>query len=602
MNGLLLALAALFAGPLLAGLTRRRPSALFALDGLVLVAVGGLVLFEVLPAAVERGGWPALLLAAAGFALPALAERALSGTHQRTHRVALAAALAGLLLHEAMDGAALAMAAGDAHAHSLLWAIVLHRLPLSLFLWLTIRPLFGGRFAWLALAGMAAATVVGFGAYETVAPAEQSLVVSLLLAAVAGALLHVLVHQVRPDGDPPRAALAGAVGGAAALFLVFHEETADTASLALAVLSGISMPWAVVFGLWLPVALAGIGSSWLTTLAPRRLPALADGLHLALRNPVCSCGTLPVYEDAIGHGESRRKALVFLLASPILSLEAVALALWLLPWPFAVLWLSGGIFSAVVIAALFGPRLTVYPERARLSGEDGAHEAAPPAGAPLASAARYWFRDWLDHYAAWTACGAALLLLLSGPNGPLRLPGGFWFTLVWLGLAAVPLHLSAVAAVAVVFLLYVEWAVPAPALLLLLLLAPATGLAMRRTLLRLHGGTWVILLTAAQIALAAGWALAAGPLLPSLWQDFSLQDGRLHLGWIPRWPPALAAAAAAGSGLLLVVSFLRCGPRGWLAEILPPVGHEHAHHPGAPHDHGPRARVQIDAAAAPGAD
>ena len=48
--------------------------------------------------------------------------------------------------------------------------------------------------------------------------------------------------------------------------------------------------------------------------------------------------------------------------------------------------------------------------------------------------------------------------------------------------------------------------------------------------------------------------------------------------------------------LLVLVSFLRCGPRGWLAEIRPSTEHDHAHHPGAEHGHHGREQIQIDVA------
>ncbi|RME74419.1 MAG: hypothetical protein D6776_05270, partial [Planctomycetota bacterium] len=108
----------LWIGPALSPLLRRVPPLRAFLDGLILVAIGGLVLMQILPEAIEHAGAWALLAAAAGLALPRVAEGVLHVSHQRVHRLLVLAAVLGLLVHAASDGAAIGMthSAGLAHA------------------------------------------------------------------------------------------------------------------------------------------------------------------------------------------------------------------------------------------------------------------------------------------------------------------------------------------------------------------------------------------------------------------------------------------------------------------------------------------------------
>ena len=129
---------------------------------------------------------------------------------------------------------------------------------------------------------------------------------------------------------------------------------------------------------------------------------------------------------------------------------------------------------------------------------------------------------------------------------------------------------------------------------LVLLAGPMSSVASRRVITRLHGHAASLVLTAALMAGTLACVLAVAPLLPDLVGIETAPASRVGGGLTQA--STIVQVVAMVALLPALVSFWRCGPRGWLAEILPPEGHEHAHHPGVPHEHGTRARVQIDAA------
>ncbi|MEM7167686.1 MAG: permease [Planctomycetota bacterium] len=199
-------------GPLLFGLSRRLPSAVLMLDGFTFVAIGGLVLAEVLPQAFGLAGWIALPLALLGFAGPTLMERGRNRLGKQAHTLALCLALVGLWAHGFVDGMALAPGVASGQGGSaLVLAVILHRLPVALTIWWLLQP----RGTWVAvsvLTGLGIATVAGYFLAESVvadylapgsADPNATIVqfwVGAFEALVGGSLLHVVAHSSAPLG------------------------------------------------------------------------------------------------------------------------------------------------------------------------------------------------------------------------------------------------------------------------------------------------------------------------------------------------------------------------------------------------------------------
>ncbi|MCB9742112.1 MAG: hypothetical protein H6741_00605 [Alphaproteobacteria bacterium] len=187
MSSLLLSLAALASAPAIDALSRHRPGAEAVLDGLVQAVVLGVVLLIVLPFGLEAAG-PVALLALAGGAVVSQLLHQLPGLGAASAGLAVAA----LLLHALMDGAALAAPMGE-HA-PLAAAVVLHVLPVGLAAWRLARVRAGARVAGLLLLSTGAAMAAGFGATRLVADLVQDRAAALVLCTLAGALLSVLHH------------------------------------------------------------------------------------------------------------------------------------------------------------------------------------------------------------------------------------------------------------------------------------------------------------------------------------------------------------------------------------------------------------------------
>ncbi|MFN8860227.1 MAG: hypothetical protein ACK5ZR_07930, partial [Gemmatimonadaceae bacterium] len=131
-------LGALAAGPVITWLAGHRTQLLAFLDGLILVAIGGLVLFDVVPHALHERDLVAVACMLAGLVLPTLAERLLHYGARQTHAVVVLLALCGVAVHSALDGSALRQA-GDDPDSVLGYGVLLHQIPVSLTVWWVLR-------------------------------------------------------------------------------------------------------------------------------------------------------------------------------------------------------------------------------------------------------------------------------------------------------------------------------------------------------------------------------------------------------------------------------------------------------------------------------
>ena len=158
----------------------------------VLVSVGSLLIFDVIPVLWGNIGialFPLLLL---GFFGPALAEITFRRFAHKTHSVALLLGILGLMTHSAIDGAAVVTVEGN---EMLPYAVILHRLVVGLSLWWIVNPLWGNRKSTIVFGLMVLTTVLGYYIGEKQLFGLHNPFIDYFQAIVSGTLLHVIIHR-----------------------------------------------------------------------------------------------------------------------------------------------------------------------------------------------------------------------------------------------------------------------------------------------------------------------------------------------------------------------------------------------------------------------
>ena len=191
---LLLSLITLFAGPLMFQWLSRSRGVARTLDRVIVGVLIALVVLLLVPDIFEALGPVALVLVLGGFLLPGVLEGLVRRAAATMHLFTLYLALAGLLLHAALDGAGLASADLRTSA-GFAAAIVLHRFGMGLMLWLIVQPVLGARRAWLLLFAMAAATVLGYEFSEGLLPLAGERFVAAFQGLIIGTIVHGLVFR-----------------------------------------------------------------------------------------------------------------------------------------------------------------------------------------------------------------------------------------------------------------------------------------------------------------------------------------------------------------------------------------------------------------------
>lgn len=249
---LVLSLVALALGPLLYGACQKVDFARSALDGLLFVTIAGIVVVHIVPDVFSAAGFTALAFFAAGAGVAFLVERwPAPGDGDRYSWIILLGAI-GLIVHAAMDGIALLPGdplhgaeadLHDGHGHEtwladlfhnhLALGVILHRIPVGMAIWWTIRPRLGKTVAIGALTIIAMATSAAYILGEPVIALMEARSVACFQAFVAGTLLHVIVFtSVRRDAEIPEKHHAhtvvgerlGVIAGLFVIFLVPHAH------------------------------------------------------------------------------------------------------------------------------------------------------------------------------------------------------------------------------------------------------------------------------------------------------------------------------------------------------------------------------------------
>ena len=543
---LLLSAGSALLGGALALAARHRPALLELTRTFAFSAAAGVVALHLFPELLRDSGPRGLVWAALGFALPGLLEagakqlgpglreRGLSGA-----RVAAELGFVALFVHSLLEGLALRAAVGAPGPHvDLEIALVAHHAPLTAAVALPLLELLGARGAivrvlWIAGAGVAGALLGGAGG-----AGDGTAFFSVAGGAMAGALLHVVADEIRPQlftsaGGRLRDLAAGAAGIAVAgLGASMQPASGQTGAAVVGVLQQTS----ALLLLSSPALLAGdLAAAWLRLRAP----------------------TLRL-DDQPGASPA-----ALLVTGRLLGLAAL---------PVRLLLAAAGPLADVLVARLW-PRVTetateTADESVIESVADKDHETNTRSAA-LAALLDHLAECWPRRLAV-LLLGGATLGALTGGVGFAQVPGGLPAVEVVLVIGGCS-ALSGAAGAALAVLALAAGAPALPALLSMVLLpalarlllsssAPASsGPLPRRLLLAtlVTAGTLACYLALSATALGVSLTGAALAAVAPLSQPLLAQ----------LWSSPVSAACTALLALPVLATLWHAGARGWLVPL-----------------------------------
>ncbi|GGA63403.1 hypothetical protein GCM10011369_00910 [Neiella marina] len=595
-----------------------------ALDAFIFVVIGGVVLFHMLPDIFQVGGIWSLAFLAFGLAVPTLLEHTFHAIARHAHAGALLFAALGLGFHGMTDGAALAEASSSEHQSLLAAGVILHRLPVGLTIWWLLRPHFGATLALIVLAGISIATVAGHQLAEPLLHDLHGPGLAWFEALVVGTILHVVFHRPyhedhnhdahdhhnhsnSPTNEPSTDWLqgVGSLVGVVTLLAIMmpywlgtiehqhghhneHEHHhVETVIQPLAEHSNTEvlhrlLDLSLAVAPWLLLAYLLAAAINFVLPRPFAVPHKQEanehpikqsiqGAIAGLPLPICVPNASRLYNLLLQSGAGQTYALAFLIASPLMGIDALLLTWGLLGSEWALWRLAVTFVFSIMMALAIGYWLR-QPQHSATSGhnhQQSQTDSEQPSGhwrSRLQQAVRHGYAHLIDHTAPWVITGLIVAALLPSVTGLNELP--VLMTLLVLALLSLPLHICATGMTPLLAVLLMAGLAPEVALIILLL-GPVTNLTQMKLLSRLHGKNRARVVTLGM----AVFALAMTLLMP-YWPSSTLPfDSNPHADhW---WQYASLAAII----VLYTLSLLRRGARAFVAELLPTNGVQpHKHH------------------------
>ncbi len=582
ITDLVLCTAALVLGPVIYQLARAKLSTYAFVDGFVLVGVGGMVLFEILPQSFSTIGLWMLPIAVFGFVFPHFLEHRLNSLPVSPRTILSTLIILGLVIHQLLDGAALSRGGDPEHAEqyaltTLGIAIILHQVPKGFLLWAISRKAGGLQAAIVVLSGLVGATLLGFVLGDKLLGLVEHSSVVYFQVFVAGGLLHVVVHHVSGGAEGvPRSSQAfwsgaGALVGLGLLAWLPHThwvEDHDGHGLALrAALTELTLQSApaILLGFLAAGVLQAFvskkGLEWFQ--GSSRCNSALRGIVLGIPLPICSCGVTPIYQTLIQRGVPAAAAIAFLIATPEIGLDSFFLSYRMLGLKVTMARLAMAFLvalsAAMILAKLYSHVETDVGDVT--AGGESLETGAASLRGKIKSALQYSTIHLVDHLGAWITAGLVLAAVcepLIQPGWIAELPQGADVAI--LALLGLPIYVCASGATPLAAVLLSK-GVSAGAVLAFLITGPTTNMTTFGLLSRLHGRRRALALpfTVLALAMAFGWIMNG--LSSALPQATPAMEG-------PCTPGMVDFASALVLLMLLAASILRTGPRRFLGSLL----------------------------------
>jgi len=227
---LVLSILALLLGPVIYAASRRNPIAREVLDGFIFITIAGIICVNIIPEALAVGGMLAFVFLVLGIAFPVIVEHGFRSALHEAHVVVLILAALGLVIHATIDGIALLPAQGSDLAH----AVILHRLPVGMAIWWSLRPSLGAPVAVAAIVAISFATALSYLLGAPIVELAEARSLALVQAFVSGSLIHIVAFGITHEHDTPIEPVAKSqdwsyrVGILLGLFLVFTAPQLDS--------------------------------------------------------------------------------------------------------------------------------------------------------------------------------------------------------------------------------------------------------------------------------------------------------------------------------------------------------------------------------------
>jgi zinc transporter ZupT len=174
------------------------------LNRITALCVAFVVLFHLLPETFEAIGWWSIGAAVAGFAMFLVIEYAWFLPKAKVKNVTVVLVLIGLAFHMVLDGIGLSGGhEGHGHDHGhfnehMSLAVLLHRLPSGLFLWVVLKDRFGTKWTTVLYSFFGILTIAGYFGAEELMHELSPFMVQMVQALIAGALLHMVGDMLLP--------------------------------------------------------------------------------------------------------------------------------------------------------------------------------------------------------------------------------------------------------------------------------------------------------------------------------------------------------------------------------------------------------------------
>jgi hypothetical protein len=199
---LILSISALLLGPVIYAFGRTNHVARQILDGFIFITIAGIICVNIIPEALVVGGTLAIVFLILGIVFPVVVERGFRGAFHEAHRLVLIIAALG-------------------------HAVILHRLPVGMAIWWSLRPNLGLPVAIAAFATISVATAASYILGGPMVELAEARSIAYVQAFVSGSLIHVVAFGITHEHDVPIEPVARSrdwgyrVGILLGLFLVF---------------------------------------------------------------------------------------------------------------------------------------------------------------------------------------------------------------------------------------------------------------------------------------------------------------------------------------------------------------------------------------------